>query len=43
VSADVVLGYSLPLTATLGAGWGHDGAHIVSDSGTIYVRVGRSF
>jgi len=43
LSADLVAGYSLPFTATLGAGWGHDGARRVSDSVTIYLKIGRAF
>jgi hypothetical protein len=43
LSANVVLGYVLPLTATIGAAWGHDGAHRVPDTTTGYVRVGRAF
>jgi hypothetical protein len=42
LSADVVLGYSLRLTFTAGAGWGRDGQR-GSDSATAYVRVGRAF
>jgi hypothetical protein len=42
LSADVVLGYSLRLTVTAGAAWGHDHQRR-SDHATAYVRVGRAF
>jgi len=42
-SADVVLGYVLPLTATAGVAWGHDGSGLVASGATTYVRIGRSF
>jgi hemolysin activation/secretion protein len=42
LSADVVLGYSLRLTVTAGAAWGHD-AQRHSDHATAYLRVGRAF
>jgi hypothetical protein len=37
-----VLGYSLRLTVTTGAAWGHD-AQRRSDHATVYLRVGRAF
>jgi outer membrane protein assembly factor BamA len=43
LSANLVLGYSLPLTLTAGGGWGRDGARRVNDGATFYVRVGRAF
>jgi len=43
LSADVVAGYVLPFTATIGAAWGHDGSGLVSNRATLYVRVGRAF
>ena len=43
LSADVVAGYWLPFTATVGAAWGHDGSHAVADRGSVYLRVGRAF
>jgi outer membrane protein assembly factor BamA len=43
VSADVVAGYTLPFTFTMGAAWGHDGSGIVASRATGYVRVGKSF
>jgi hypothetical protein len=43
LSANVVAGYSLPLTLTIGAGWGHDGSGRVADGVATYVRVGRAF
>jgi hypothetical protein len=41
-SLNVVAGYSLPFTATLGAAWGRDAADH-SNRGTAYIRVGRAF
>jgi hypothetical protein len=43
LSADVVVGYALPLTLTTGAAWGHDGSGLVADGWRTYVRVGRGF
>jgi hypothetical protein len=43
LSLDLVAGYSFPFTATAGVAWGHDGAGVVSDTSTVYVRVGRAF
>lgn len=43
VSADVVLGYALPLTLTVGGAYGHDGAGRVPKGSTAYVRIGRAF
>jgi len=43
LSFDLVAGFFLPITATVGAGWGHDGSHTVEDRATVYFRVGRSF
>ena len=43
MSADVVAGYGLPLTWTVGLGWGRDGADIVPPTRAFYFRVGRSF
>jgi hypothetical protein len=42
LSADIVLGYTLRVTVTAGAAWGHD-AQRAADSATVYVRVGRAF
>jgi hypothetical protein len=42
LSLDLVAGYFLPLTTTVGAAWGHDAADR-SNRGTVYVRVGRAF
>jgi hypothetical protein len=41
LSADVVAGYTLPLSATVGAAWNRDGT--TSHGVGIYVRLGRSF
>ena len=41
-SADIVLGYYLPLTFTGGAAWGHDGGSSRGGA-TFYARVGRAF
>lgn len=43
LSADVVAGYFMPFTATIGAAWGHDGSGLVRDRATVYFRVGRAF
>jgi outer membrane protein assembly factor BamA len=43
LSIDLVAGYFLPLTATVGVGWGHDGATRMPTTRTIYLRVGRAF
>ena len=43
ISTDVVAGYFAPLTATLGAAWGHDGSGLVADRVTVYFRVGKAF
>jgi hypothetical protein len=41
LSADVVAGYTLPLSATAGAAWNRDGT--TSHGVSIYFRLGRSF
>ncbi len=43
LSIDIVAGYFLPLTAVVGAAWGHDGSHAVGDRATVYFRLGRAF
>lgn len=43
LSANVVIGYGLPLTLTAGAARGHDGAGIVSSGTTVYARLGYAF
>jgi hypothetical protein len=43
LSADVVAGYFIPFTATVGAAWGHDGSGLVRDRATAYVRFGKAF
>jgi hypothetical protein len=43
LSADVVAGYSIPFTATVGAAWGHDGSGLLRDRATVYFRLGRAF
>ena len=42
VSFNLTTGYSFPLTATVGAGWGRDGGDR-STRATAYVRLGRAF
>ena len=42
LSADIVIGYEIPLTLTVGAAWGRDGAAAGTHSAA-YVRVGRAF
>ncbi len=43
LSADLIAGYVTPLTATVGAAWGHDGSGRVADGVTLYFRVGKAF
>jgi hypothetical protein len=43
LSSDFVFGYYFPLTATVGAAWGHDGSGLAGSGGTVYFRVGRAF
>jgi hypothetical protein len=43
LSARIVAGYFFPLTATVGAAWGHDGSGTVRDRATLFVRVGYAF
>jgi hypothetical protein len=43
LSADVVLGYGLPVTLTAGAARGDDRGSRVSDGWRAYVRIGRAF
>jgi outer membrane translocation and assembly module TamA len=43
LSADVVAGYTLPLTTVFGAAWGHDGSGTIADHLTLYFRIGHAF
>jgi hypothetical protein len=43
LSTDLVVGYALPLTVTVGVGWGRDGARRAPDGAMTYVRIGGSF
>lgn len=43
LSVDTVLGYQLPLTATVGTAWGRDGSGKVPDHTAFYVQLGRAF
>jgi hypothetical protein len=43
ISADVVVGYALPITFATGAAWGHDGSGLVADGWRTYVRIGKAF
>ena len=43
LSVDFVAGYFTPLSATLGAAWGHDYGRSASGGGSVYVRLGRAF
>lgn len=43
LSIDLVAGYSWPLTLTLGAAWGRDGAASRAQGSSAYVRLGRAF
>jgi hypothetical protein len=42
-SMDLVLGYVLPMTVTVGGAYGHDGAGRAPSGATAYVRIGRAF
>jgi len=42
-SSDLVAGYVLPFTLTVGIGFGHDGSGRVADERTWYARIGRAF
>jgi len=43
LSANMIAGFGLPLTWTVGAAWGHDGAGTLRNGREVYVRLGRSF
>ena len=43
LSADVIFGYFVPLTTTVGVAWGRDGSGVAPDRTTFYFRVGRAF
>jgi hypothetical protein len=43
LSANVIAGFGLPLTWTVGAAWGHDRSRVLREGREIYVRLGRSF
>jgi hypothetical protein len=43
LSSDVVLGYFARVTVTAGAAYGHDGAGVVADRGSVYFRIGKAF
>jgi len=43
LSSDIVLGYFARITVTGGAAYGHDGAGVVGDRATAYVRIGKAF
>ena len=43
LSVDAVLGFQLPVTATVGTAWGHDGSGSVPDHTAFYVQLGHSF
>ena len=43
LATDIVAGYVLPFTATVGAAWGHDGSGTLADRVTVYFRVGKAF
>lgn len=43
LSANLVLGFHFPLTATAGAAWRHDGSGTVGGGLAAYVRIGRAF
>jgi hypothetical protein len=43
LSANLVLGYGLPMTLTGGMAWARDGARLMSGGRAAYVRIGRAF
>jgi hypothetical protein len=43
LSFDLVAGYAMPLTTTMGVAWGRDGARRAERGARWYVRVGRAF
>jgi outer membrane protein assembly factor BamA len=43
LSSNLVVGYSIPFAATIGAAWGHDGSGLLGDRATVYFRVGTAF
>jgi hypothetical protein len=43
LSADIVAGFVVPLTLTVGAGWGRDGAGVFPNNREVYVRLGHGF
>ncbi len=43
LSFNVIAGYSIPLTAAIGAAWGRDGSGAIASGTSIYVRIGRAF
>jgi hypothetical protein len=43
VSADVVAGFTMPLTLTAGVAWGRDGEGLAAPTRRTYVRVGHGF
>jgi len=43
LSANLIVGYSIPFAATVGAAWGHDGSGPLRDRATVYFRVGTAF
>jgi Omp85 superfamily domain/WD40-like Beta Propeller Repeat len=43
LSSDVIFGFFAPVTATVGAAWGHDGSGTAPDRTTFYFRFGRAF
>ncbi len=43
LSVDAVLGFQLPVTATVGTAWGHDGSGRVPDHTAFYVQLGHAF
>jgi outer membrane translocation and assembly module TamA len=43
LSADTIVGYSFPVSATIGGAWGRDGSGSVAGGGILYFRIGRAF
>ena len=43
LSTSVVAGFVYPVTLSVGTAWGHDGAGVVGNRQTVYIRIGKAF
>jgi len=43
LSTNIVAGFVYPVTLSVGTAWGHDGAGVVGNRQTVYVRIGKAF